>query len=288
MKYPQLYKSTELIDIVIGQLKKDPVTNNNIFKYIDEFQHKITDKYDAIVKQLPDYEKMEPYYLMMCKNIVPQTTMEKHKNHYIVTMGVINQLSEKYKKKVRVQRQLIDKIKLQKEYLGRVISAIKKLDKTTEILMGYQPEFKRIPNPRKLFTIVLVGVPNAGKTTFLTQLTDASPEINSYAFTTKSLNFGYFKKREEVIQVVDTPGLIHSEFKEMNSIEKQVIVAIKALADVIIFLYVKNQTYEHQKEVIDKIISENPDKMVRVYPSFGGHMEGYPNITKEQILNKEF
>ncbi|MEI8364512.1 MAG: GTPase, partial [archaeon] len=225
MRYPQLFKSKELIDIVIKQLKKDPETNNNIFKYVDEFQHKITERYEKIVGQLPDYENMEPYYLMMSKNIISQGTMEKHKNHYRVTITVINQISEKYKKQIRIQRQLSDKIKLQREYLGRVISAIKKLDKTTDILFTYAEEFKRIPNPRKLFTIVLVGVPNTGKTTFLTQLTDADPEINSYAFTTKSLNFGYFKKREEIIQVIDTPGLIHSEFKDRNIIEKQAIVA---------------------------------------------------------------
>ncbi|MEI8364105.1 MAG: GTPase, partial [archaeon] len=100
--------------------------------------------------------------------------------------------------------------------------------------------------------------------------------------------FGYFKKREEIIQVIDTPGLIHSEFKDMNIIEKQAIVAIKALGDVIIFLYNKNQTYEHQQEVLDKIISENPEKKVFVYPSFGSEMKGYPNITKERILDKDF
>ncbi len=288
MRYPQLFKSKELIDIVIKQLKKDPVTNNNIFKYVDEFQHRITERYEKIVDQLPDYEKMEPYYLMMSKNIISQGTMEKHKNHYRVTITVINQISEKYKKQLRIQKQLSDKIKLQREYLGRVISAIKKLDKTTEILFTYADDFKRIPNPRKLFTIVLVGVPNTGKTTFLTELTDADPEINSYAFTTKSLNFGYFKKREEIIQVIDTPGLIHGEFKEMNIIEKQAIVAIKALGDVIIFLYNKNQTFEHQQEILEKIISENPEKKVFVYASFGGDMKGYPNITREKILAKEF
>ena len=288
MRYPQLFKSKDLIDMVIKQLMKDPETNNNIFKFVDEFQHKVTERYETIVGQLPDYSKMEPYYLMMSKNIVPEGTMEKHKNHYLATITIINQLSEKYKKLVRVQRQLSDKIKLQKEYLGRVTSAIKKLDKTTDILYTYADDFKRIPNPRKLFTIVIVGVPNTGKTTFLTQLTDADPEINSYAFTTKSLNFGYFKKREEVIQVIDTPGLIHSEFKEMNIIEKQAIVALKALANVIVFLYNKNQTYEYQKEILDKIIEENQDKKIFVYPSFGGEMIGYPNITKERILNKDF
>jgi len=135
---------------------------------------------------------------------------------------------------------------------------------------------------------VLVGVPNTGKTTLLSEITTADPEINSYSFTTKTLNFGYYKRREEVIQVVDTPGLIHLEFKDMNFIEKQAIVAIKTLADVIVFLYNQNQSYDVQKELLETLIFENKGKKVVVYPSFGGEMKDYKNVTLKQILEKDF
>ncbi|HOD89861.1 MAG TPA: 50S ribosome-binding GTPase, partial [archaeon] len=122
----------------------------------------------------------------------------------------------------------------------------------------------------------------------LTKITDANPEINSYAFTTKALNFGYFKKREEIIQVIDTPGLIHKEFKEMNTIEKQAIVAIKTIANIIIFVYDEYQDIQTQKEMLEKIKEENQNKQILVYSKTGKQILDEPHITIEQILNKQF
>jgi nucleolar GTP-binding protein len=213
--------------------------------------------------------------------------MEKYKNHYLITIRLINQLAEKYKREISKKKQLKQKNKLQKEFLGRTKSIIKKIKNTNKILEEYSKYFRRISNPKDEFTVVLIGVPNSGKTTLLSEITSANPEINSYSFTTKSLNIGYFKKREEIIQVVDSPGLIHLELKDMNIIEKQVIVAIKTLADVIIFVYNQYQDNQIQINILEKIKKENP-LPIYVFPAFGGKLNGYPHITKQKILNKEF
>jgi len=224
----------------------------------------------------------------MFKNITPETTMAKYKNHYEATLKIINQICEKYKQLLKRTTEYRTKLKYKREFLGRLVSMIKKLDSTNEKLLELGKEFRRIARPLKKFTIVLVGYPNTGKTTLLTKLTDADPEINSYAFTTKALNLGYFKLREEIIQVVDTPGLIHTLFKEMNTIEKQAVVAIKTLADVVIFLYNKNEDENLQRELLAKIREENPTKKFFVHPSFGGELTGESNITIEDIHNKNF
>ncbi len=287
MKYPEIIKSNEFLEMVINKVKKEQKQDDVLF-YINFVHNSISDRLNHILKTLPDYSKMEDYYLLMSKNIVSERNLDKHKNHYITTISLINKLSEKYKRFIKRERTYSGKNKIKKEYLGRLKSMLKKLDSTNEALIGYSKYFRQIPNPQKLFTIVLVGVPNTGKTTLLSEITTADPEINSYSFTTKTLNFGYFKKREEIIQVIDTPGLIHEEFKEMNFIEKQAIVALKTIADIILFLYNQHQSYDEQKKILDKIILENPDKKVFVYPSFGGEMKGYVNITKKQILEKDF
>jgi nucleolar GTP-binding protein len=287
MKYPDIIKADEFLEIIVNKVKKEQKQDDILF-YVNYVHNKVVDRLEHILTSLPDYSKMEDYYLLMSKNIVHEKTLEKHKNHYIATIAIINKISEKYKRFVKRERTYSAKTKLKKEYLGRIKSILKKLDSTNKILMDYSKYFKQIPNPQKLFTIVLVGVPNTGKTTLLSEITTADPEINSYSFTTKTLNFGYFKKREEIIQVVDTPGLIHVELKEMNFIEKQAIVVIKTIADVIVFLYNQHQSYDEQKKILDKIIEENEHKKVFVYPSFGGEMKGYLNITKKDILNKKF
>ena len=59
-----------------------------------------------------------------------------------------------------------------------------------------------------LADVGLVGFPNAGKSTFLSVVTNARPEIADYAFTTLSPNLGVAKVDDGALLVADIPGLI--------------------------------------------------------------------------------
>jgi len=59
-----------------------------------------------------------------------------------------------------------------------------------------------------LADVGLVGFPNAGKSTFLSVVTSAKPEIADYAFTTLVPNLGVADIDNESLLIADIPGLI--------------------------------------------------------------------------------
>lgn len=59
-----------------------------------------------------------------------------------------------------------------------------------------------------LADVGLLGLPNAGKSTFLSVITNARPEIANYAFTTLTPNLGVADIDDSSLLIADIPGLI--------------------------------------------------------------------------------
>ncbi len=54
----------------------------------------------------------------------------------------------------------------------------------------------------------LVGLPNAGKSTFINQVTNAQAKVGAYAFTTTRPQLGVVRHKENEFVIADIPGLI--------------------------------------------------------------------------------
>lgn len=80
------------------------------------------------------------------------------------------------------------------------------------------PKIAELGNPGESFDaelelklladVGLVGFPNAGKSTFLSVVSNATPEIADYPFTTIMPNLGVAKVDDHAILIADIPGLI--------------------------------------------------------------------------------
>lgn len=61
--------------------------------------------------------------------------------------------------------------------------------------------------------IGIVGPPNSGKTSLLTKMTDALPEVAEYPFSTKAVNIGTIERKTKAYVVVDTPPIVMGSSK---------------------------------------------------------------------------
>jgi len=70
-------------------------------------------------------------------------------------------------------------------------------------------EKKLLLELRMIADVGLIGLPNSGKSSLLSVLTNATPKIGNYPFTTLEPNLGVFKKNT----IADIPGLIEGASK---------------------------------------------------------------------------
>ncbi|MEM1881401.1 MAG: GTPase, partial [Sulfolobales archaeon] len=98
-----------------------------------------------------------------------------------------------------------------------------------------------------------------GKSTLVGRISSAKPKVSSFPFTTKDVILGHTVVEGIKLQIVDTPGILDRPISELNVIEQKAYVAIKYLADLILFLIDPLETYyslQSQLNLLSNIVKE--------------------------------
>ncbi|HRU53214.1 MAG TPA: GTPase ObgE [Candidatus Sumerlaeia bacterium] len=105
----------------------------------------------------------------------------------------------------------------------------------------------------------LVGLPNAGKSTLLSQLTHATPKIAPYPFTTLHPNLGIFEKpvSGKHIAIADIPGLIEGASRGAGLGDRFLrhIERTRLLVHLVAF-DLDNQEFDHLWEKYQMVMAE--------------------------------
>jgi len=216
------------------------------------------------VKGFPSIDKLDPFYGDLVTSIINVDEVRKNiSSIYSVTKIV---------KKMRMNSIVLLKqlpyrqgkekeaMEISRRYFGRVASVIKGLKGPIAVYNDAAKKMKELPKiDVKEECFILAGLPNVGKSTLLSKVTDSKPEIAAYPFTTKGLNVGHFMKKYLPVPVIDTPGLLDRPLLERNKIELKAITALQHLKGTILFVVDPLDDLEKQKNLfaeIKKLFSE--------------------------------
>ncbi|RMF55470.1 GTP-binding protein [Candidatus Woesearchaeota archaeon] len=236
------------------------------------FTSLINQKFNEIISGFPSLDSMPEFYLELFKTVLGYGEVKK-------SLGSVQWASRQV---TRLKNRIIADIKkavsvkqvqtLKKEFFGRSTSVIKQIDKHLRKIEEARKVMRSFPTVKTgLKTFCIAGFPNVGKTTLMFKLSGSKPEINSYPFTTKNINVAYIKRGYTKIQLLDTPGTLN-RFEKMNAIEKQAYLAMKLLAEKIIFVFDLTETYPLKEQ----------EKLYKKIKRFGKEIIIY--LSKEDLL----
>ena len=212
-----------------------------------------TDNLANIVRRFPSFEHLPRFYYELTDILVG---IEKLK----MSLASVDWASRKIHE---VARAYVGKIRnsdtpetVRKEAFGRLASIIGSINKDLLFLNEARNILRKLPDVQDEPTIVVAGYPNVGKSSFVSKITGATPEIAPYPFTTKGVTIGHFTRDGVRYQVMDTPGLLDRPMSKRNSIEKQAITAVSFLDAVVLFLIDPSESCGYEIEAQKRLLTE--------------------------------
>ena len=225
-----------------GATRLETVRENNISK-LKSSSDTITSTMGKYVKAFPSIDRQSPFYAELIDVTIGRDKLKKALGAIDWSRGNVARIARDATRQMASAR-TIDRIdQLRRAAYGRISSFVKQVGKELKFLSEARNIMKRYPaiNPDQP-TVVIAGSPNVGKSQLVARISTAKPRVAVYPFTTQEISVGTFERKYFRYQVVDTPGLLDRPLEERNKFELRGILALKHLADLVIFMFDPTET----------------------------------------------
>ena len=279
-----ILSSKELLDYMYSNAKKEAsrvpekIPREMRIKRKEETRIRVagkmaTEKLQKILEEVPKVDDIPPFYKELADILLGIPSLKKNLAALNWAAKTINAMAGFYSRIARYAEDFDEAANARKAAYGRISSIVRQISGNLDYLKDARDKLARLPTfEMNVTTLVVAGYANVGKSSFVRQISSAKPEIASYPFTTKEIMVGHGKFGKTFYQVVDTPGLLDRPLKDRNKIELQAILALKHLANCIIFVVDPTETCGYTLE-----------KQLNLYREVE---EMFPEIPKIVALNK--
>ena len=201
--------------------------------FVRAVSHSIHDRLVHIIQTFPEFETLPPFYYETVDILYGIPRLKK-------SLGAIGWAARWARLHgpdlVYETRKGGDPLASRKRAVARLASVVHQIDPDLRFLNDVRNVIRKMPHIEDVFTVVVAGYPNVGKSSFIGLVSSASPEVASYPFTTKGVIVGHRISGHKRMQFIDTPGVLDRLPEERNPIERQAMAAIANIADVILFI----------------------------------------------------
>jgi nucleolar GTP-binding protein len=197
----------------------------------------IVGKTEPVVQLRALLRGLHPFYRRLLSISFDLEQLEEDMECIMKARALAQRLWESYRYALLAAESEREARAIGREARGRMMSQLKKCSRGLERIREAVKFLAGLPGIDVSKDIVIVaGPPNAGKSTFISTISRARPEIAPYPFTTKNVIVGHADFEGSEVQVIDTPGLLDRDPSEMNEVELRALTALEELPGAVIFL----------------------------------------------------
>jgi len=242
---PTIATADELIDRALRRASRveESVRNTDYrarltaVRKIHSVADNIANPLHSYVKVFPSFDTIHPFDRSIIDLTVGVDKLRKALGAADWARKEVLMIGTKYVPKARARKSAENTMKIMSEAYTKMTNVIRQISKHLDFLISARSIFRNLPNvDTEQPLAVFAGAPNVGKSSLIGAISTGKPEVKSYPFTTKGVSLGHIKAKYDIIQVMDTPGLLDRPDLDRNDMEKQGIAALDHLEPVIVFL----------------------------------------------------
>ncbi len=204
---------------------------------LDLVKDVIIGKTEPILQLRSLLRSLHPFYRELVEIDFDLNQVERDLECIMKSRAIAQRLWESYRYAMLAAESEAEARRIGREARGRMLSQLRRCSSGLARLKELVKFLSGLPGIDVGKPIVVIaGPPNAGKSTFLSSVSRAKPEVAPYPFTTKEIIVGHANVDDKEVQVVDTPGLLDRDPSEMNQVERRAVAALRELPCSVIFL----------------------------------------------------